>query len=177
MTRETSIDVYRQIEAEGLLSKMNFEVYSTVFHHGPMTSGEAFYEMNRGRPMKALTQTRARFTDLRNAGALKELGTRSCKITGRTAIVWDVTARIPDMAAIRGLQPKKKMIETEKYQAMVNELSFLRIENTTLRRQLVSTRAENIRLRGRIGRQEPVEYKPDAGDERDQLSLFQGAEA
>ena len=96
MIRKISIDVYRKIEAEGLLSKLQWEVYSTVFHHGPMTSGECF-SMLAGRKSRAspLIQMWARFTELQDMGVLRELGTRPCKVTGRVAIEWDVSGKLP----------------------------------------------------------------------------------
>lgn len=109
MARDTSIETYHQIEAEGLLSAMRFRVYSTVFHMGPCTSGEAFsYLQRHGFRDGPLTQSRARFTELRDLGVLQELGERPCSITGRTAILWDVTSKLP--AGVLRKRPGKSTI-------------------------------------------------------------------
>lgn len=95
MIRKTSLEVYRQIEAEGLLARQMLETYKVVYECGPMTSGEAFAMLNKGNPIKALTQSRARFTDMRRMGVLSEVGERACRVTGRNAILWDVTDKLP----------------------------------------------------------------------------------
>lgn len=93
--RETSIEAYRQIEQEGLLSKMRWLAYKTVFHHGPMTSAEACAALNQNDKSQAPSQLRARFTELRKMGVLKEVGKKPCSITRRKAILWDVTGNLP----------------------------------------------------------------------------------
>jgi hypothetical protein len=105
MTRQTSIEVYREIKENGLLSKRRQEVFEVLFKHGPMTSGEAFYIMNVYKPDGALTQSRARFTELRNLGVIKENGTKKCNVTGKCAIVWEVTNNVPKNV------PKNKTID------------------------------------------------------------------
>lgn len=97
MARQTSITVYDQIKAEGLLSKLETEVYGIVFQHGPCTSGEAFrHQQDNGSRRNPLSQSRARFTELRDKGVFQEVGEpRPCKVSGRTCIVWDVTDKLP----------------------------------------------------------------------------------
>lgn len=99
--RETSIQAYRQIKQEGLLSKMRERVYDVVFHHGPCTSAEAYTLMTKVEKAP-ITQSRARFTELRDQGVFKECGRKTCSVTGRTAILWDVTDQLPSQL------PKKK---------------------------------------------------------------------
>lgn len=95
MHRWTSIETFHHIRDNGLLSKRRFEVYQTVYMHGPMTSAEAFSIMNKANPLKNLTQSRARFTELQTMAVLKTIGERKCKITGRNALIWEVTDRLP----------------------------------------------------------------------------------
>lgn len=95
MKRQTSIAAYHKIRNEGLLSKRRWEVYDVMYHNGPLTSGEAFTILNRNRPAGALTQSRARFTELRELGLLREIGVRKCSVTGMNVILWDVTDKLP----------------------------------------------------------------------------------
>lgn len=96
-TRDTSVAAYHAIESEGLLSEWRLRVYQTVFRHGPMTSGEAFQMMQGKLPSDAspLSQSRARFTELRDRGVLKETDERPCRVSGRMCIEWDVTSALP----------------------------------------------------------------------------------
>lgn len=93
MTRDTSQEAYWHLRDSGQLSKRRFEVYSQVFHFGPGTSAEILHYKLQDKPQSTLNQSRARFTELRDMGLLKEQGDKVCSITGRRAIVWDVTSQ------------------------------------------------------------------------------------
>jgi predicted transcriptional regulator len=89
-TRQTSIECYNQIKRDGLLSKMRFRVYSALLSMGkPSTTREVYETMN------VIKQEATRFTELRNLGVIYEVQNRKCSITGRTAIEWDLTDRLP----------------------------------------------------------------------------------
>ena len=89
-TRQTSIECYNQIKADGLLSKMRFEVFSALLSMGkPSTTREVYETMN------VLKQEATRFTELRKLGVIYEVQNRKCTITGRTSIEWDLTDKLP----------------------------------------------------------------------------------
>ena len=92
-TRQTSIDCYNQIKNEGLLSKMRFKVYEAILNNAPCTSGEAFATMTTKE--NQISQSRARFTELREMGVIYEVQNRKCTITGMNVIEWDLTDRLP----------------------------------------------------------------------------------
>lgn len=91
--RETSQLAYQQIKAEGLLTRARLEVYEAVCHHEPCTSGEAFASVSHDR--HPLSQSRARFTELRDRGVIREVAVRPCQVSGRRCIVWAVTGDLP----------------------------------------------------------------------------------
>ena len=111
MTRQTSIDTFVQIKNEGLLSKMRLKVYKAIFNKAPCTSAEAMEGIMT--PDNVLSQSRARFTELRDRGVIKEIGKRLCKITGRNVIVWDLTDMLPVEPQRVNVRPRgfKKVIE------------------------------------------------------------------
>jgi hypothetical protein len=92
-TRQTSIDCYNKIKQEGLLSNMRFKVYEAILRKAPCTSGEAFATMTTKE--NQISQSRARFTELRELGVIYEKGEKQCSITGRNVIEWDLTDRLP----------------------------------------------------------------------------------
>ena len=92
-TRQTSIDCYNQIKEQGLLSNMRFKVYEAILKKAPCTSGEAFATMTTKE--NQISQSRARFTELRNLGVIYEKGEKQCSITGRNVIEWDLTDKLP----------------------------------------------------------------------------------
>tara|TARA_R110002050_G_scaffold243227_1_gene379744 strand:+ start:162 stop:584 length:423 start_codon:yes stop_codon:yes gene_type:complete len=91
--RQTSIDCYRKIKEQGLLSKKRFEVYQAILKKSPCTSGEAFAIMTTKE--NQISQSRARFTELRELGVIYEVRNRKCTITGMNVIEWDLTDRLP----------------------------------------------------------------------------------
>ena len=119
--RTTSIEVYKLLEESGILSAKRWEIYATVYNHGPMTSAEAFAKLSEGKNLKSLTQSRARFTELRGMGLLKETGERECTITGYTVIEWDVTDQLP--LKLEKAPTRKVKIET--YCKKLESLSLL----------------------------------------------------
>ena len=92
-TRQTSIDCYNKIKEQGLLSNMRFKVYEAILKKAPCTSGEAFATMTTKE--NQISQSRARFTELRELGVIYEKGEKQCSITGRNVIEWDLTDRLP----------------------------------------------------------------------------------
>ena len=93
ITRQTSIDCFNQIKSEGLLSKMRLKVYEAILRKAPCTSGEAFATMTTKE--NQISQSRARFTELRELGVIYEVQNRKCSITGMSVIEWDLTDRLP----------------------------------------------------------------------------------
>lgn len=91
--RQTSIDCYNEIKKNGLLSKKRFEVYKAILKNAPCTSGEAFATMTTKE--NQISQSRARFTELRELGVIYEKCVRKCKITGVNVIEWDLTDKLP----------------------------------------------------------------------------------
>ena len=92
-TRQTSIDCFNEIKEQGLLSNMRFKVYEAILKKAPCTSGEAFATMTTKE--NQISQSRARFTELRELGVIYEKGEKQCTITGRNVIEWDLTDRLP----------------------------------------------------------------------------------
>lgn len=112
MTRETSIETYNKIVNNGLISKKRMEVYKALYESGAMTSRELF-------ALKGWdTNQSGRFTELQESGVIKEVGIRSCKVTGNTAVVWATTNNLP-VERPKGKSKAKKKSECLKYIADV----------------------------------------------------------
>lgn len=93
--RETSIEAFKAITNNGLLSKRRMEVYSALFDHGPCTGSELNHMMSLSQKRGSHANVLTRLGELRNFGVAKELGERRCLITGRMVIEWDVTDKLP----------------------------------------------------------------------------------
>jgi hypothetical protein len=91
-TRQTSLEAYDEIKESGTLSRVRWTVYDYLYSFGPSTGMECF----KGIGLE--TNQSGRFTELRDQGFIREVGTLVCKITGREVIGWDVTSRTEPLA-------------------------------------------------------------------------------
>lgn len=91
--RKTSITTYNEIKKSGLLSNMRFYVYDLIYHNGPVTQSEASKTLSHiGIREHSVTP---RFAELQKMGVISPVGERKCSRTGRQAIAWDVTGKLP----------------------------------------------------------------------------------
>jgi len=88
MSDPSSIDALIDLDERGERERQQARIHSFLLTHDPMTSAEyyALTGMSAGR--KALTQSRARVTELYYAGMLAKLERRVCSVTGRVVTVW-----------------------------------------------------------------------------------------
>jgi len=94
--RQTSIDCYNQIKAEGLLSKRRLQVYEILLENGALTGTEVailfkkkFVSSNHSEGI------RNRLTELLDRGVIYEKGIVNCKTTNRKVSLWDLTNNLP----------------------------------------------------------------------------------
>ncbi len=106
MTRDTSVEAYREIKENGLLSKQRWEVYDLLFEYGPRTAAELWQVSPRRHTQDYRPANINRLGELRDCGVVKELEPRKCSVTGRRVIVWDVTRYTP-------VKPVKKCRESK----------------------------------------------------------------
>jgi hypothetical protein len=106
-TRQTSIDCYNLIKAQGLLSKRRLEVYEAILKNAPCSSSEAM--ISNLNSTNVLSQSRARFTELRELGVIYEKGEKKCTITGKNVIEWDLTDKLP-INTKTPISPKKRRV-------------------------------------------------------------------
>ena len=57
----------------------------------------------------------SRLSELRSVGAVYEVGTRRCSVTGHNVILWDVTDRLPLKAKPVALRKSRKKLEEENF--------------------------------------------------------------
>ena len=129
--RQTSIDCYNQIKADGLLSKRRLEVYEAILKNAPCTSNEALKDIYSGSHGVG-----SRTTELRDLGVIYEKGIKKCSVTGRNVIEWDLTDKIPinkkvitntkkdrvnaTLIALRDLYKKKNISTVEDWHKVSN---------------------------------------------------------
>lgn len=106
MIRHTSIEAYRQIEREGLLKRLHMEVYRSLFHAGPMSVGELWRECLGEYPRPSISP---RLAELQSQGVVRTVGERTCRVTGRQVIIWDVTEKLPKKPDDKYSRIKKKI--------------------------------------------------------------------
>ena len=118
MVRDTSIDAYRMIKENGLLSRVNFDVYAVIHDHGPITIRETSLVLKNQYPA---TTVSPRFSDLERRGVIRSVEKRPCKITGNVVHSWECTDKLPEelerrktnKEIIRELQVRVRQLEDE----------------------------------------------------------------
>lgn len=108
--RQTSIDCYNQIKAEGLLSKLRLRTLYAMLYSAPCTAGELQDYIDRNKiqvkhSWKLLSQ-------LRDLGVVYEKSERQCHITGRIVIEWDLTDELPTNSKVITYSKKDRVNAT-----------------------------------------------------------------
>jgi hypothetical protein len=131
MTRQTSVEAYQRIKDDGLLKGRHLELYEILFEQGPLTANQAFDVLaaRRGGDFRYDSNTRARFTELRNMGVIDEVGTTKDPVTGFRVIQWDVTDRVP----ARGERAERKPAVMDAVTEMAERLEKLEAEVARLK--------------------------------------------
>jgi len=87
--RRISIEAYRNIKENGLLSRRRFEVYSWLFENGPATATQIANGLRKQDTNSS--NVRARLNEMRSMGCTFEVEEVKCEHTGQTVILWDCT--------------------------------------------------------------------------------------
>jgi predicted ArsR family transcriptional regulator len=124
--RETSLEAYSYILRTGILGERRTQVYRVLWDHGPMTA----QELTRKCGIPGLWK---RFSELEGMGVVRQVRTRPCGVTGRKAIEWDVTAKVPrypydrleDRASSKGRRLRRE--QEQKAQYLREQLLHIRI--------------------------------------------------
>lgn len=99
-TRETSAQAYATIRDNGLLSRIRWVAYDALYRHGPCTARELRQRAGGDPGAADFTDSyHKRLSELRDLGVAREVEERKCTVTGQQAIVWDVTAGLPEKKA------------------------------------------------------------------------------
>lgn len=113
LTRNTSRAAYDHLVSTGKLKGKQRLVLDALIVLGPATSGEVLLEMRgaeNGPNTSNVNAWRARFTELAARGLIRETGTRRCRVTGRTGVVWAPTGRTKPLDVTKGArEPSAKV--------------------------------------------------------------------
>lgn len=111
MTRATSREAYRQLTESGAIKGKQAEILGCVVERGPATAAEVLEGTPHDRNRNL---ARARFTELQDRGLIIEVGARKCKITGRTALVWEATDRTKPLNSKRGHKHAQRRVRVQR---------------------------------------------------------------
>tara|TARA_R110002020_G_scaffold297267_6_gene513054 strand:+ start:2447 stop:2857 length:411 start_codon:yes stop_codon:yes gene_type:complete len=100
--RETSLLTYRQIIADGTITKLKLLVYSAIIHNENLTAAELH---QKEFPYKQISTIRARITELNDLGVIYSTKARKCKITRRWAHVWESSGNLPNKEKAKDKKP------------------------------------------------------------------------
>lgn len=107
MARDTSIEAYNKIKADGLLGKRRFQVYQELYFNGPKTANQVVRTIQADHPDIKDASLHGRLSELRDLGVVREVGFHNDEISGNRNILWDVTSHLP-------VKPPKKPTRKER---------------------------------------------------------------
>jgi len=88
MVQPTSAQAYHDILTSGLLGEWHRKVVQALIQNGPMTGRELDVHLGHDTAHK-------RPSELEVMGVVRKHSTRTCRITGREAIAWELTGNRP----------------------------------------------------------------------------------
>jgi hypothetical protein len=92
--RDTSIEAFRTIRDNGLLSKRRMQVYEYLFKHGPCDARSMAEALAKEHGVK-VDSFQPRIAELIRVGVVSKVGEVSNPKTGHTVEVFDVTSALP----------------------------------------------------------------------------------
>lgn len=108
--RQTSINCYNQIKAQGLLSKLRLATHYAMLYSAPCTAGELqSYIDKNGIKVKHAWKL---LSQLRDLGVVYEKDERKCNVTGRVVIEWDLTDNLPIKPTTTSNTKKQRVKDT-----------------------------------------------------------------
>lgn len=93
--RKTSVEAYRKIKQDGLLSQRKEQVYELVYEHGPISGNELIYYADKKYRFINSGIFVTRLSELERVGAIEVVGEKIDPKTGRQVLLWDVTGKLP----------------------------------------------------------------------------------
>jgi len=105
--RASSLEVYRELEAEGVLSAQAANVLRLV-HANPGATAREIDRISTGNGTMPIRSLQPHLTRLRDQGAVREGDRRKCGVTGRRVLTYFVTGQRPTRAKRTTYGAKKK---------------------------------------------------------------------
>jgi len=90
--RETSVQAFYNAVDAGIIETRRAQVWVGLKALGVATANEVFEYLKEERRLglRYDSNTRARLTELRDMGLIREVGDRACRVTHQTCITWAV---------------------------------------------------------------------------------------
>ena len=90
--RDTSVQAFYNAVDTGVIRTRREQVYAALRVLGDATANEVFEYLKEQRHLglRYDSNTRARLTELRDMGVIRETGQRPCRVTHQTCITWAI---------------------------------------------------------------------------------------
>jgi Fe2+ or Zn2+ uptake regulation protein len=93
--KKTSIETYKKIKDNGLLSQRRMEVYEILFNFGPLTAHEVVKVARNKYPEANQTGFNARLSELEKMGVVNVCGEKVNPVSGCKNSLWETTDHLP----------------------------------------------------------------------------------
>jgi hypothetical protein len=145
MVRSTSIAVYHQLIASGLIKGLQDQVLHDIAYNGPVTAGETFKRLTANKPPSFNDSFHQRFDDLRKKGLIEIVGERQCTVANFPCQEWDLTGRTVPLPK----EKKPTRVEAERDACYRIALEVAAIAKTEQGKRAAEEVASRILARGK----------------------------
>ena len=142
----SSVDALRDLDERGERARQHGHIHSFLLAHGDMTSAEYYQMTGMNTGKKAITQSRARFTELYYEGKLDKMPRRECRITGHKVTVWHARPA-PWMARER---PITRKLAIKRMNMAIQEQSREHVLREEAEREVARLRAQIMELKAEV---------------------------
>ena len=141
MKSNTSVNTYKKITQNGLLSEQREAVYRTLYKRKAATASQLAEVM--GERVKG--SVCARLTELRDRGVVKEKAHVKCPVSGEVVALWTVTGKLPKKPVKRVSASRKRIQELEAKLLEMEGEFILFAEEAYGKLQAAKTKNKNLR--------------------------------
>lgn len=127
--RQTSVDVYYEILASGLLGDMQKDVVRILYKEAPLT-GREINERGNG------VSLHKRLSELERRGVVEAVGEKLCSITGYMVMAWALTGELPKecgTAAPKTLYPRPDNQSITRAGDRIRQFAFMTVDADVVR--------------------------------------------
>ena len=146
--KEESIQAYKTIMENGLLSERRFQFYEIIYRYGPLSITAALEIASKTIRSNNIGSQSGRFSELEALGVIETVGSQKCPKSGHEVNLWAVTGALPK-------KPKKRESKMKALERKNEELKGA-LKDAMKRNYEMMQEVKNLKRRFSTLKREPL---------------------